>query len=107
MPFSLFGLHADVLRGVKDLAYATATPIQQAAIQPAAEGPDVLACAATGSGKTVAFVLPLLHRLTTHPRPADAIRAPRALILTPTRELAVQILENFRVLAKHTRLTAA
>jgi len=107
MPFSTFGLHADVLRGVKDLAYTTPTPVQAAAIRPAAEGRDVLACASTGSGKTAAFLLPLLHRLASQPRQHGGVPAPRALILTPTRELAAQILENFRTFAAHMKLSAA
>ena len=63
MPFSSFGLHPDLLRGVKEMGFTRPTPIQQDAIPPAMEGRDVLACAMTGSGKTAAFVLPILHRL--------------------------------------------
>src|SRR5690349_19228295 len=66
------------------------------------EGRDLLACAQTGSGKTVAFLLPILHRLLDKPD-----RTTRALILTPTRELAAQILEDFNALAVHTPLTGA
>src|SRR3972149_1659001 len=58
MPFSSFGLHPDLLRGVKEMGFTRPTPIQQDAIPPAMEGRDVLACAMTGSGKTAAFVLP-------------------------------------------------
>ncbi len=63
MPFSGFRLHADLLKGVKDLGFTRPTPIQEQAIPPALEGRDVLACAMTGSGKTAAFLLPILHRL--------------------------------------------
>ena len=62
MPFSKFPLHADLLRGVKELGFQRPTPIQDQAIPPAAAGKDLLACAMTGSGKTAAFLLPILHR---------------------------------------------
>ncbi|MGC9260796.1 MAG: DEAD/DEAH box helicase [Phycisphaerae bacterium] len=106
MPFSSFGLHADILRGVKDLAFIHPTPIQTQAIPPAMAGRDVLACAATGSGKTAAFMLPTIHHLMTRSA-RTAHRAARALVLTPTRELASQILENVNTLAVHTPLSAA
>ena len=79
----------DLLRGVRELGFTRPTPIQEQAIPPALEGKDVLACAMTGSGKTAAFVLPILHRLIGKPRGAT-----RALVLTPTRELAAQIEEH-------------
>ncbi len=60
MPFSKFGIHPDLLRGVKEMGFARPTPIQQDAIPPALAGRDVLACAMTGSGKTAAFMLPIL-----------------------------------------------
>ncbi len=100
--FSAFGLHADLLRGVADLGFRSATPIQRDAIPPALEGRDVLACAMTGSGKTAAFVLPILNQLIGKRR-----RTTRALILTPTRELAAQIAEHFELLATHTPLSSA
>ncbi len=102
MPFSRFPLHADLLRGVKDLGFSRPTPIQEQAIPPAAEGKDVLACAMTGSGKTAAFLLPIAHRLMTKP-----LRGPRALILTPTRELAAQIHAHLEELTVHTPVTGA
>jgi len=102
MAFSSFGLHSDLLRGVKELGFTRPTPIQNDAIPPALEGRDVLACAMTGSGKTAAFLLPILHRLMAKPR-----RTTRALVLTPTRELAAQIDEHFSQLAVHTPLTGA
>src|SRR3954471_5611180 len=104
MPFSAFGLHPDILRGVKDLAFTHPTPIQSQAIAPALEGRDVLACAATGSGKTAAFLLPIIHRLMAKPAPR---RVARTLILTPTRELASQILDNLNSLAVHTPISGA
>jgi ATP-dependent RNA helicase RhlE len=100
--FSSFGLHPDLVRATEDLGFTKPTPIQQDSIPPAMEGQDVLACAMTGSGKTAAFLLPILHRLRDKPRGTT-----RALILTPTRELAAQIEEHLRELAKHTRMRGA
>jgi ATP-dependent RNA helicase RhlE len=102
MPFSHLGLHADLLRGVRELGFTRPTPIQEAAIPPALAGRDVLAGAMTGSGKTAAFVLPILHRLSSKPRGTT-----RALVLTPTRELAAQIAEHLEALAVHTPLSGA
>jgi ATP-dependent RNA helicase RhlE len=102
VPFTSLGLHADLLTGIRELGFVRPTPIQAEAIAPALAGRDVLACAQTGSGKTAAFLLPILHRLIARPR-----RTTRALVLTPTRELAAQILEDFNALAVHTPLTAA
>jgi ATP-dependent RNA helicase RhlE len=102
MPFSHFKLHSDLLQGLKDLGFPRPTPIQADAIPPALEGRDVLACAMTGSGKTAAFLLPLLQKMMTKPRGTT-----RALVLTPTRELAAQILEDLTDLAVHTPLTGA
>ncbi|HET9424803.1 MAG TPA: DEAD/DEAH box helicase [Gemmatimonadaceae bacterium] len=102
MPFSKLNLHPSLLSGVKELGFARPTPIQAEAIPPALEGRDVLACAMTGSGKTAAFLLPILHRLLPRPRGTT-----RGLILTPTRELAAQIVEELNGLAVHTPITAA
>ncbi len=102
MPFTQFGLHPDLLRGVKEMGFTRPTPIQQDAMPPALQGRDVLACAMTGSGKTAAFLLPILHRLMDRPRGTT-----RALILTPTRELAAQIDQHLRELAVHTPLRGA
>ena len=102
MPFGSLKLHADLLRGVKELGFVRPTPIQADAIPPAVAGRDVLACAMTGSGKTAAFLLPVLNRLLTRPRGTT-----RALIVTPTRELAAQVLKELEDLAVHTPITAA
>jgi ATP-dependent RNA helicase RhlE len=102
VPFSTFGLHSDLLRGVKDLGFQRPTPIQSDAIPPAMAGHDLLACAMTGSGKTVAFLLPILHKLIVKPRGTT-----RALVLTPTRELAAQILSDLEAIATHTPISAA
>ena len=96
MQFQNFSLNPGLLRAVQELGFTRPTPIQAQAIPPALEGRDVLACAMTGSGKTAAFLLPILHRLAATPR-----RGTRALIVTPTRELAAQILEDLNDLAKH------
>jgi ATP-dependent RNA helicase RhlE len=100
MSFTSFPLHADLLRGLDALGFAVPTPIQKDAIPPAIEGRDVLACAMTGSGKTAAFVLPILQRLLDRPRGIT-----RALVLAPTRELAAQIDEHRRELGRFTRMT--
>src|SRR3954465_4758931 len=102
MPFRSLKLHPDLLKGVKELGFVRPTPIQTDAIPPAMTGRDILACAMTGSGKTVAFLLPILHHLLSSPR-----RGTRSLIVTPTRELAAQILEELNQLAVHTPITAA
>jgi ATP-dependent RNA helicase RhlE len=102
MPFSHFGLHPDLLRGVKELGFTRPTPIQSDAIPPAMAGRDVLAAAQTGSGKTAAFLLPILQRLLAKKRGTT-----RALILTPTRELAAQIDQHLRDLSVHTPISGA
>jgi ATP-dependent RNA helicase RhlE len=100
--FSSFHLHSSLLTGLKELGFVRPTPIQADAIPPGLEGKDVLACAMTGSGKTAAFLLPILHALLGRPRGTT-----RALVITPTRELAAQILESLNGMALHTPLTAA
>ena len=102
MPFNSLKLHPTLLKGIKELGFPRPTPVQSKAIPPALEGRDVLACAMTGSGKTAAFLLPILHRLINRPRGKT-----RALVLTPTRELALQIHEDLRDLAVHTPITGA
>src|SRR6266566_6930605 len=97
LPFSNLKLHASLLRGLKDLGFTRPTAIQSDAIPPALDGKDLLAAAMTGSGKTAAFLLPILHRLIDKPRGTT-----RALVLTPTRELAAQVLEELNELAVHT-----
>lgn len=87
---------------MRDLGFERPTPIQSQSIPQALEGRDLLACAATGSGKTAAFLLPILHHLLDRPRGTT-----RALVLAPTRELALQILADLNDLAQHTGLKAA
>ena len=75
MPFSHFKLHPDLLKGLKDLGFVKPTPIQADAIPPALEGRDLLACAMTGSGKTAAFLLPILHQADRRSRAARRARS--------------------------------
>ncbi|MDQ2891007.1 MAG: DEAD/DEAH box helicase [Gemmatimonadota bacterium] len=100
--FSSFKLDPNLLKGLKELGFVRPTPIQLDAIPPAMAGRDVLACAATGSGKTAAFLLPILHNLITKPRGTT-----RALVVTPTRELAAQIADHLNEIAVHTPITSA
>ncbi|HEY4573799.1 MAG TPA: DEAD/DEAH box helicase, partial [Thermoanaerobaculia bacterium] len=102
MSFSSFDLDPRLLRGVADLGFTDPTPIQRDAIPPALAGRDVLACAMTGSGKTAAFVLPILQHLLGKPRGVT-----RALVLAPTRELAAQIVDHFNDLGRHAGIRAA
>jgi ATP-dependent RNA helicase RhlE len=102
MPFTGLDLDPALVRATRELGFARPTPVQQDAIPPALAGRDVLACAMTGSGKTAAFLLPIMQRLLAKRRGAT-----RALILTPTRELAAQIDAHFAELATHTPLTGA
>ena len=101
MPFTKYGFSAELLRGIKELGFKNPTPIQEQALPPAIEGRDLLACAMTGSGKSAAFGLPLIHRL------GESKRVIRALVLTPTRELAAQIDEHLNALAVHTTISSA
>ncbi len=99
MPFSSLGLSPALLRALSARAYTAPTPIQAAAIPAALQGRDVLGSAQTGSGKTVAFALPLLQQLAQVA--AEKPRRARALVLVPTRELAAQVGEEFLSLAQH------
>jgi ATP-dependent RNA helicase RhlE len=102
MSFAQFSLDPALLRGIADLGFEIPTPIQNAAIPIGLAGRDVLACAMTGSGKTAAFMLPVLQRLL-----GERKRVTRALVLTPTRELAAQIEDHSRRLARHTGVGVA
>ena len=120
MSFKDLGLHSELLRAIEKRGYVNATPIQLQAIPVAMQGRDVLGCAQTGTGKTAAFALPILHRLNEaklasqaaepsqtdnaapdeRRRPARNKRPIRALILVPTRELAVQVAGSFAAYGK-------
>ncbi|MEY3895783.1 MAG: hypothetical protein RLZZ214_1303 [Verrucomicrobiota bacterium] len=95
MPFSKFGLQAGILGAIQKSGYTRPTPVQTAAIPKVMQGSDLIAIAQTGTGKTAAFVLPILHRLSESSRQGQS-RHIKSLILAPTRELAVQIMENIR-----------
>ncbi|KKW68913.1 RNA helicase [Lampropedia cohaerens] len=99
MTFESLNLSADIVAAVTELGYTQPTPIQQQSIPFILQGHDLLAGAQTGTGKTAAFALPLLQRLSE--QHAEGPRHIRALILTPTRELAAQIDENIRAYAKN------
>ncbi len=99
MNFEQFNLDSRLMQGIRAAGYETATPIQEAAIPAALRGRDIIGTAQTGTGKTAAFVLPILNRLLDGPR-----GLPRALIVTPTRELAEQIHQVFKSLSVGTKL---
>jgi ATP-dependent RNA helicase RhlE len=102
VPFADLKLNPQLVKAVKDLGFVRPTVIQSDAIPPALQGRDVIATAQTGSGKTAAFLLPIISRLIDRPR-----RTTRALVLVPTRELAAQILDDFNALSIHTPVTGA
>ncbi|MGA9333443.1 MAG: DEAD/DEAH box helicase [Rudaea sp.] len=107
MSFDSLGLSPALLRALAEQGYTEPTPIQAAAIPVALSGCDLLAGAQTGTGKTAAFALPLLERLYPNgQRPPATSRKPRALILTPTRELAAQVHDNLRDYAKYLRVNS-
>ena len=108
MSFKELGLSAELLAAVGAQGYTTSTPIQQQAIPHVIAGHDLMACAQTGTGKTAAFVLPILHRLgLRHDQPGHISRdgaAPRILVLAPTRELAAQIEQSVRTYGRNSRV---
>jgi ATP-dependent RNA helicase RhlE len=104
--FADLGLSAPLLRAVRAESYATPTPIQAKAIPHLLAGRDLLGCAQTGTGKTAAFALPILHRLSGDPRRAGP-KACRVLVLTPTRELAAQIRVSFATYGRYLKLSCA
>ncbi|WP_205028006.1 DEAD/DEAH box helicase [Oleisolibacter albus] len=101
--FSDLALPSPLLKAVEELGFTAPTPIQAQAIPAALEGRDVVASANTGTGKTAAFVLPSLSRIAATPRAAGSW-GPRVLVLTPTRELASQVLESVKALSKYHRI---
>ena len=115
VPFTTLGLDARLLEGVRDLGFSETRPIQSAVITLSLAGADLIACAETGSGKTCAFVVPMLQRLlgegdpekTAPPPGADVPKKSRVLVLAPTRELAVQIEDEIHGLSYHTNITSA
>ncbi len=107
MSFESLGLRAELLRAVSEKGYAAPSPIQQQAIPPILEGRDIMGGAQTGTGKTAGFTLPLLHRLSNTRSPQKGRRPIRALILTPTRELAAQVAESVRIYGKYLPLRSS
>ncbi|WP_028225800.1 DEAD/DEAH box helicase [Paraburkholderia ferrariae] len=104
MSFESLGLSEPLVRAVNELGYTTPTPIQLQAIPAVLGGGDLLAGAQTGTGKTAGFTLPILQRLSGMPAAAGGKRVVRALILTPTRELAAQVEESVRAYGKYLKL---
>jgi ATP-dependent RNA helicase RhlE len=107
MKFVDLRLAEPLLRAVAAEGYSLATPVQAQSIPHVLEGRDLLGCAQTGTGKTAAFALPILHRLNSAPAPAGRGARVRCLVLCPTRELATQIAGDFRTYGKHVRFRIA
>lgn len=105
MSFEQLGLSAPLLKALQTQGYTHPTPIQEQSIPVVLNRRDLLGCAQTGTGKTAAFALPILQLLNEDKRNAKGYRHTRTLVLTPTRELAVQIHESFEAYGKHTGLT--
>jgi ATP-dependent RNA helicase RhlE len=107
MSFESLGLSAELLRAVSEKGYSVPTPIQQQAIPLILEGKDIMGGAQTGTGKTAGFTLPLLQRLSETTHTGKGVRPIRALVLTPTRELAAQVGESVRDYGKFLPLKSA
>lgn len=103
MYFDEFDLDDRVLDGIDAMGYTTATPVQEHVIPPIIKGKDILACAQTGTGKTAAFLLPIIHRLITEPHDTHKINS---LIIVPTRELAVQIAQTLEGMSYFTSVSS-
>ena len=101
--FESLNLHPDLLRGIRDLGFIRPTPIQAQAIPAVLSGRDVIGCAQTGTGKTAAFVLPILHRLMQGKSRGNV----RSLIVAPTRELALQSMDHLKALSRYVHLKGA
>jgi ATP-dependent RNA helicase RhlE len=104
--FHGFGLNEAITRAIAEENYANPTPIQKQTIPIVMSGRDVIGIAQTGTGKTAAFALPILHQLAANPRPSER-KSCRVLVLSPTRELSGQILESFRAYGRHLRIRSA
>jgi ATP-dependent RNA helicase RhlE len=104
--FHDFGLAEPITRALADEKYVVPTPIQNQTLPVAMNGQDVIGIAQTGTGKTAAFALPILHRLATNRLPHER-KSCRVLVLSPTRELSAQILDSFRTYGRHLRISAA
>ena len=102
MNFNTFSLHSHIAAGIAAAGYSTPTPIQEQTIPSILQGRDLMGLAQTGTGKTAAFVLPILHRLMQQPG-----KGVRALIMAPTRELAEQTHEAIETLGARTNIKSA
>ena len=107
MIFSSLGLAPGIQKALDACGYSEMTPIQQQAIIPARRGKDILASAQTGTGKTAAFALPILQQMVDRPLDINGSNSPRALILTPTRELAEQLATTIGAYAQFLPLTVS
>jgi ATP-dependent RNA helicase RhlB len=106
VPFAALGLHEALLESVEDAGFTHCTPIQAATLPPALKGQDIAGQAQTGTGKTAAYLLAILHRLMEIPVAEDAV-GPWAIVIAPTRELAVQIHRDAELLGRYTGLRFA
>lgn len=104
MTFEHLGLSKSILKALQTEGYEHPTPIQEQAIPILLQRKDLLGCAQTGTGKTAAFALPILELLTRDKQSANPSKGPLALVVTPTRELAIQIEESFKAYSKHTNI---
>ena len=100
MSFDQFNLHPDLMKGIMELGFAEPTPVQYQVIPEALKGLDIRASAQTGTGKTCAFVIPIINKLINHPAPGK----PNVLIVLPTRELAAQVMEVIHDIGKHAKI---
>jgi len=106
MQFADLALNAPILKAIAEQGYQSPTPIQQKTIPVILQGKDVLGGAQTGTGKTAAFTLPILQKLSSQPKTVAAKQV-RCLVLTPTRELAQQVADNIAAYARHLPLKTA
>ncbi|MFZ2641890.1 MAG: DEAD/DEAH box helicase, partial [Verrucomicrobiia bacterium] len=104
MPFKSLGLSDKLVQGILATGYTAPTAIQSQAIPTALEGRDIIGCAQTGTGKTAAFVLPILNRLVAHEAAGHTSHGIKALVLTPTRELAQQVEESVKTYGRFMQL---
>ncbi len=103
MDFYNFGFNDDLLDGIEDMGYTTPTPVQAQVIPPIIAGKDIIAAAQTGTGKTAAFLLPVIHKLITEPHDEHSINS---MIIVPTRELATQIAQTLEGVAYYTSISS-
>ncbi|PZP39867.1 MAG: RNA helicase [Pseudomonas fluorescens] len=101
-----FALNPALQKAIADTGFTAPTPIQAQTIPGILEGRDAMACAPTGTGKTAAFVLPALHKILSGPSKAAKAHGPRVLVLTPTRELAEQVVGNVKTFSTHARISS-